>query len=58
MVMTFFFVSYNKGDWVRRPLWMDAFQSMEGGRVKGRRAGGGRKDEPEKALWEKGVSAV
>lgn len=39
MVMTFFFVSYNKGDWVRRPLWVDAFQSMEGGRVRGRRAG-------------------
>ncbi|CAO2627172.1 hypothetical protein LEMLEM_LOCUS19495 [Lemmus lemmus] len=39
MVMTFFFVSYNKGDWVRRTL-LDGYLSVYGGRrVKGKRGG-------------------
>lgn len=42
MVMTFFFVSYNKGDWVRRPLWMDGCLSVYGGREGERKEGRGR----------------
>lgn len=39
MVMTFLFVSYNKGDWVRRPR-RDGCLSVYGGRrAKGRRGG-------------------